>query len=830
MLAHIISLALPSIITTALPAPSDTRPDKPVPVRPVPFSDVRITDTFWSARQKAGREGTLSQNFTQCEKTGRFANFEVAAGRKKGEFQGYFFNDSDVYKLIEGASDIVQQTHDKALEARIDSLIDSIAAAQRPDGYLNTYYTVTGIDKRWTQISEKHEMYCAGHLFEAAVAHYRATGKRTLLDVAVKFADHIESMFGPGVLGKSARRNAVCGHEEIELALIKLTDATGNQKYLDLAKYFVEQRGRPEQFGGGDDKRKLYGETYQDYAPIREHQQIVGHAVRAAYYYSAVTDLAIRDRDQGYVDALERVWTDLTATKMYITGGIGNSAHNEGFTTQYDLPNDTAYAETCAAIGNVLWSHRLAMLHGKGGAKYTDVMERALYNGVLSGVSLDGSKFFYTNPLASRGTHHRKEWHACACCPPNILRLIASVGGFAYAQTDNAVIVNMYMGSEATLKLKGPSGGDVPVKIVQTTQYPWDGAVQLTMNVPEPTQFDLLLRVPGWCQNTQLTVNGTDESKNVDRSHAGYIQLSLAWQTGDQVVFTMDMPVQRVRASEKVKFDMGRVALQRGPIVYCVEAADNPMAGGKGEADGSVRTVALPPGADITFEPRPDLLGGVTILKTTAVRVDTFASQASTRSGSLYTAMASKPVNLVAIPYFAWDNRTPGDMLVWLPESLTLADRPLDPTIKASASQCFEGDTVTALDDWIEPANSGDHGVPRMTWWPKRGTTEWVQYDFTTTKTISATSVYWFDDSKVGGNCRLPASWKLLYRDGAGEKAIWKEVPGSGPFGVAGDTFNRVTFPPIQTTGLRIEAKLREKNAETKEGFSGGILEWQISE
>lgn len=825
MLAHLVLLAAAPLLSSLGMLAHDSRPGKPAPVRPVPFSEVRVTDAFWSARQKAGREGTLEQNFAQCEKTGRFANFDAASGRKKADFQGYFFNDSDVYKLVEGAAYIIQQTHDKALEARIDSLIERIAAAQRPDGYLNTYYSLTGIDKRWTEISQKHEMYCAGHLFEAAVAHYRATGKRTLLDVAVKFADHIESIFGPGVLGKSARRNAVCGHEEIELALVRLSEATGNRRYMDLARYFVEQRGRPEQFGGGDDKRTLYGEDYQDYAPVREHSRIVGHAVRAAYYYSAVTDLAIREGDQGYVDALDRVWTDLTSTKMYITGGIGNSAHNEGFTTSYDLPNDTAYAETCAAIANVMWNHRLAMLHGRDGARYADVMERALYNGVLSGVSLDGSRFFYTNPLASRGTHHRKEWHACACCPPNILRLIASVGGLAYAQADDAVIVNLYMGSEATLKVKGDGGKDVAVTLVQSTPYPWEGSVQLTMTLPEPTRFDLLLRVPGWCQNARLLVNGTDQTESVDHSHPGYAQVSRAWQSGDQVVFTMDMPAQRVRASANVKFDIGRVALQRGPIVYCVEAADNTESSG---VRGSVRTIALPAGTEITAEARPELLGGVTVLRAAAVQLDPAPASGSSRPGSLYAPMLSRPAAIVAIPYFAWDNRTPGDMLVWLPESLTLAERPLDPTIRPSASQCFDGDTVTALNDLVEPSGSGDHGVPRMTWWPRRGTTEWAQYDFTAPRTISSTAVYWFDDSKVGGQCRLPSSWKLLYKDGAGDKAIWKEVPGASPCGVAGDTFNRVTFPPIRTTGLRIEAKLREKTAGEKDGFSGGILEWQI--
>lgn len=798
------------------------------PLRPVPASAVRVEDTFWSARQKAGREGTLRQNIEQCEKTGRISNLEIAAGLKKGEYQGYFFNDSDVFKAIEGACDILEQTKDKGLEAKIDSWINIIAAAQRPDGYLNSYYTVKeGLDKRFSNLRDMHEMYCAGHLIEAGVAHHRVTGKRTLLDVAIKYANLLEETFGPSVLGKSARVPGVCGHEEIELALVKLTDATGEKKYLDLAAYFVEQRGRVEQLGGGG-KRELGGEDQQDHKPVREHDQIVGHAVRAMYLYCAVADLAMRNNDQAYLNTLDRVWTDLTETKMYITGGIGNSSHNEGFTTQYDLPNDTAYAETCAAIGNVLWNHRLALLRGADGAKHADVMERALYNGVLSGVSLDGSRFFYTNPLASRGKHQRQEWHACACCPPNILRLVASVGGMAYAQSDSAIYVNLFMGSTADITLKA-DGKDVPVRVQQATDYPWESMVNLTFTMPEPARFDVYLRLPSWCPGGDLFVNDENAQRIADFSKPGYAKLSREWKPGDRITYHMEMPVLRVRSNQKIKGNVGRVALQRGPMVYCFEEADNEMEG------GNVRGVALPVDAPIEAKRESDVLGGVVMLHTTGVRESDGTASAFPTS-SLYAPIESTPQPLVAIPYYAWANRTPGDMVVWVPESLALAERPLDPTITATASHCFEGDTLTALYDELEPSSSGDHSVPRFTWWPKQGTTQWVQYEFAKPRDVSAVSVYWFDDSNRGGGCRLPVSWKLFYTEPgavkgtAGEKsaAVWKEVPGVSELGVKGDAFNRVTFPSLRVGGLRIEAVLQGKTEKDADGYSGGILEWRL--
>lgn len=802
------------------------------PLRPVPASDVKVQDTFWSARQRAGREGTLRQNIEQCEKTGRLSNFEIAAGLKKGEYQGYFFNDSDVYKAIEGACVILQTGGDPSLEAKLDAWINIIAAAQRPDGYLNTYYTVKeGLDKRFTNLRDMHELYCAGHLIEAGIAHRRATGKRTLLDVAIKYANLIDETFGPGTLGKSSRRAGVPGHEEIELALIKLADETGEQKYLDLAAYFVEQRGRAEQLGGAADgaRRELAGDYQQDHRPVDDTSEIVGHAVRAMYLYSAATDLLIRrpDEFQKYTQPLDRLWRDLTQTKMYITGGIGNSSHNEGFTTPYDLPNDTAYAETCAAIGNVLWNHRLALLHASDGARYADVMERALYNGVLSGVSLDGSKFFYTNPLASRGSHQRRDWYACACCPPNILRLIAGVGGFAYAHSDSAVFVNLFMGSTASITLHpSASGKDVSLRLQQATDYPWEGVVNFTFSLPEPARFDLFLRLPSWCPAGSVFINDEEARRDADLSHPGYVRLSREWKPGDRVTYMLDMPAFRIRAHPRVQPNVGRVALQRGPIVYCLEDADNPIQG------ANVRSVALPADAPIEAVRDTNLLGGIVLLRATGVRESDRTAGAFPAS-SLYAPVEPTPQPLVAIPYYAWANRAPGNMIVWVPESVALADRPLDPSITASASHCYENDSLTALYDGVEPTSSADHAIPRFTWWPRKGSREWAQYDFQSPRTVSAADVYWFDDSSVGGQCRLPASWKLTYlpvHDGAPAPSPepWRDIPGAGPFGVEANTFNRVTFPALRVRALRIEAVLQPGANATDDGFSAGILEWRV--
>ncbi len=753
------------------------------PLQPVSFPRVHLdAESFWGQRQAAIRVGTLTQNWQQCDQTGRFANFDRAAGKLVGKFEGYFFNDSDVYKALEGAIYLWQLQPDAALKTQIDELIARIAAAQQPDGYLNTYFTLTPAEPRWGDIANKHELYCAGHLIEAAVAHFDATGQRSLLDVAIRLADHIDQTFGPG------RKLDPCGHPEVELALIRLHRATAEPRYLELARFFVNQRGSSK-------GRKLFGEYAQDHRPVRAQTEVVGHAVRAMYLYSAVADLAGIDGDEALRHAAERIWSDLTFRKSYVTGGIGSSSHNEGFTRAYDLPNEEAYAETCAGIASVLFNHRMNLLTRD--AKYVDALERALYNGVLSGLSLDGQRFFYVNPLASRGNHHRLEWYACACCPPNLLRLFASVGNYVYATGANAVYVNLYAAGEAEI----PLGENRVVKIRQQTRYPWDGRVELTITPPASAPaVALYLRLPGWAEASAVRLNGTAASAEPN----GYIAAGSDWKPGQTLVLELPMPVRRVRANPLVDANRGRVALQRGPIVYCAEAEDN---------DGKVWNRALPPGAEISAEFDSRLLGGVTVLKAAAESAPDVDWDAS-----LYSS--APPVGgstLTFIPYFAWDNRGAGEMAVWIPESVSVLDPQPIAWLRPSASYCNENDQLEALHDRLEPANSDDHSIPRMTFWPHRGTAEWLQYDFEQPRRIRGVEVYWFDDSPRKGHCRPPQSWKLLLR----RAGSWTEVESSAAPGTALNQYNSFRFEPIETDGLRIEMQLQPE-------WSGGALEWKV--
>lgn len=753
-------------------------------IRPVSFTQVKITDAFWAPRLEAVLKNTLPHCFKQCEDTGRLRNFDKAAGKLEGKFEGYFFNDSDVYKVIEGAAYALMHRRDSEVERTCDEIIARILAAQQPNGYLNSYFSLTPSEQPWSNTKVRHELYCAGHMIEAALAYYEATGKRDFLDAAIRFVDHIADVFGPNA------RHDVPGHEEIELALIKLYYATNEQKYFDLARFFVEQRGHA-------DGRELYGEYCQDHAPVRTHTQIVGHAVRAMYLYCAAADLAAAQNDPEIVDMLERVWRDTIDAKMYVTGGIGPSSDNEGFTVAYDLPNDSAYSETCASIGMALWNHRLNLLSAD--ARYADVLERVLYNALLAGMSLDGTLFFYTNPLGSRGTHHRKPWYACACCPTNVVRFIPSVAGYIYAQAPGEVFVNLYIASDADIPTT-----DGPIQIRQETRYPWDGAVRLTLKPRDPRELTLALRIPEWCAGEMIRVNGTAVEAG---RRKGYALIQRKWKDGDVVELDLPMPVQRIEADPRVEANRGRVALQRGPVIYCLEAADN---------TGGVRNLALSRDAELTAGFRGDLLGGVGVITGTAQRG--VAPREEGWDRSLYNRAArAEPAPFTAIPYFAWDNREAGDMVTWLPESLTLIDIPPVSWVKPSASHVYERDSLAALNDRLEPKDSSDHSIPRATFWPNQGTREWVQYDFDSARPVSGVAVYWFDDSMRGGGSRAPKSWKLLYR--AGDQ--WREVRSASVPGVALDTFNEVGFEPVRTDGLRIEVELDAK-------ASAGLLEWKI--
>jgi len=589
----------------------------------VPFTQVKIQDELWKQRLEVCKQVTLRTCLDKCESTGRISNFAKAAGLMEGEFEGIYFNDSDVYKVLEGAAYLLMADRDPELEAEIDRIIGLIAAAQEPDGYLTTYYTLEAPDRKWTDM-EKHEMYNGGHLIEAAVAYHAATGKRTLLDVACKLADHYDSLFGPG------KRHWVEGHEEIELALIKLYQATGEERYWKLALWLLEERGHGHGHGAIWD-REEWGPAYcQDDVPVRDIEKVNGHAVRAMYLYTAMADVVLASGDRTYEDALRKVWAHTVERNMYITGGIGPSRHNEGFTHDYDLPNESAYCETCASIAMVFWNHRMSLLFGE--AKYADVVERTMYNGALAGISLSGDRFFYVNPLASQGNHHRTEWFDTSCCPTNLVRFLPSIGGYNYAVNEEGPVMLQFVAGTADLELK--DGSRVLMKTV--TRYPWDGHVHVEVEPAREAEFAVRLRLPGWCRGAKLSINGENVAPadwTIDR---GFLVLSRRWQPGDTIDYVMEMPVQQVHARPEVEADRGRVAVQRGPLVYCLEQADNP--------ELVYDEFAVRPGISFGLEPRDELGGMVALTGIDGQRQYRF------------------------VPYHLWDNREPGFMQVWLKE------------------------------------------------------------------------------------------------------------------------------------------------------------------
>lgn len=580
----------------------------------IDFSHVRIQDNFWSPRLSKHISATLPVCIDQIEnQTGRMQNF-INAAKGEGKHSGIFFDDSDVYKALEGIAYSLINNPNPELEKKADEWIDNMAAAQQPDGYLNTFYTLTGLENRWKNM-DKHEMYCAGHMMEAAVAYYQATGKRKLLDVSIRMADHMMSLFGPG------KRNWVPGHEEIELALVKLYQTTGEQKYLDFANWLLEERGHG--YGSKGDEGEWDPAYYQDVIPVRELTDISGHAVRCMYLYCGMADVAALKKDTGYVSAMNRLWDDVVLRNMYVTGGIGSSRHNEGFTEDYDLPNLDAYCETCAAVGMVYWNQRMNQFTGD--SKYVDVLERSMYNGALAGVSLEGDRFFYVNPLESNGDHHRQAWYGCACCPSQISRFLPSVGNYVYGTSGNALWVNLYIGNTTQVSLDNQE-----VTLKQETAYPWEGTVNLTVTSAQPLKKELRLRIPGWCKNYTLSVNGNAVKAP---SEKGYAVLK-DWKSGDRITLNMDMPVEVVRADARVKQNAGKRALQRGPLVYCLEEVDNPK---------DFAGLALSSATSFEVKDEPAKLGGIKAIEA-----------------------VSGNQTLSFIPYYTWDNREAGKMKVWV--------------------------------------------------------------------------------------------------------------------------------------------------------------------
>jgi uncharacterized protein len=629
---------------------------------PLALPDVSIADAFWAPKQGVNRERTLPHIYAQLRDTARLDAFRPGWQPEPGiaviPIHGggatpVMFWDSDVAKWLEATSYSLATHPDRELAVLLEGVIARVVEAQQPDGYLNTWFTAIDPQGRWSNLRDWHELYCAGHLIEAAVAHHEATGSAALIGPLRRYVEYIGATFGT----EEGKLRGYCGHPEIELALIRLAHATGERRYLDLARYFVDERGRqPHYFDQEAHARKanparFWARSYeynQSHKPVREQEEVVGHAVRAAYLYSAMADLAAEDGDTALLAACERLWQHLTTRRMYVTGGIGTSASNEGFTADYDLPNHNAYAETCAAIALVFWARRMLEIGLDG--RYGDVLELALYNAVLSGVSLDGERFFYDNPLASDGRHTRSAWFDCPCCPPNIARLLASLGSLAYAQGADEAVIHLYVAGHARFELGGQA-----VTLRQQTSYPWDGRVAITVEAERAASFALNLRLPGWCHSPRLSVNG-EPVDFAATGQRGYARIVRNWNPGDVVELELAMPVERVFAHPAVRADQGRVAIRRGPLLYCLEQTDHAVA---------LDRIQLPREATLSPRHEPALLGGVTVLEGQG-RALADTGWDATLYGT--EPPASAPCAIRAVPYYAWANREPGAMEVWIRE------------------------------------------------------------------------------------------------------------------------------------------------------------------
>jgi DUF1680 family protein len=641
--------------------------------RPASNKNVEINDEFWGRYIGLIKNvvipyqwDVLNDYISGTEPSHAIKNFKIAAGLSKGEFYGQVFQDSDLAKWLEAVGFSLATNPDPELEKRADEIIDIIAKAQQDDGYLNTYFTIKEPDKKWTDLRDGHELYCAGHMIEAAVAYFEATGKRKLLDVVCRFADHIDSVFGK----EPNKKKGYPGHEEIELALVKLYRVTGKKRYLYLSKYFIDERGRdPNYFKKESEARgekadkiqdRLNLSYYQAHLPVRSQTKAEGHSVRAVYLYSGMADVAIETGDKTLIDACKKLWKNITLRRMYITGGIGSTSYGESFTFDCDLPNDTIYSETCASIGLFFFAYRMLQIDLNN--IYSDIMEKVLYNSVISGIALDGKKFFYVNPLEvwpeasekSKIKEHvkvtRQPWFSCACCPPNVARLLASISKYIYSTYDDEVYIHLYISSKAETEISGSR-----VKINQETQYPWNEEIKISISLEEEKEFSLLLRIPGWCEDAKMYINSS-EIDVYNSKISGYIKLKRIWRNGDVIKLVLPMNIKRVKAHPCVRANMGKVAVQRGPVVYCLEEVDN---------GSNLHEIVLSNKSKLKAEFDDNLLGGIMTISAEAERYDPPWSE------ELYRAdIKSKyrSVNIKFIPYYAWANRTPGEMIVWVNE------------------------------------------------------------------------------------------------------------------------------------------------------------------
>ncbi len=796
-------------------------------LQPVTFEHVRIDDPFWSPWIERIQKGTIPDLLEVAEGQGKLDNLRIIAGRKKeGRIQIHNSPDSDLWKIMEGAAYTLAWRHDPELDGVLEELIELYAEAQEEDGYINQMYMLPrdhpqsppnaekhrqgpGREQRWRGTIEEWsrgigQLYSAGHLLEAAAAHYRATGKRNFLDIAIRKAENIYRQFPPG------KPIEYADHPQIEIGLVKLYEVTGEKKYLELADHIVHHghHARPPDLG-----------DRESWKPIREQRKAWGHAVRINYIYSGATDLCRHLGQPETREALDSLWHSIVDRRIYLHGGVGGPAHAEQLADDWILDNARTYSECCANIAHGQWNHRLNLLTGD--AKYADLVEIEAYNAGLSGISLEGTEYFYTNLLAvtkqnRRNPHSGVRTRYLFCCPAKLPGFVAGIGRWIYARDERGIYVNMYVGGEA--RIDRPDGA---VRMTQVTRYPWEGSVTLTVEPERASEFDLCLRIPGWARGRPMpsdlyrfddpapvewsvTVNGEAvDAKALDK---GYVRIARTWQPGDVVELRLPMPVRRVYAHENVTFNRGRVALMRGPVVYCLEGVDH---------DFSVLDMRLPDDSELRAEHRPDLLGGVTVVRGQGL------------------AGGTEPVEFTAVPYYAWQNRGIDEMTVWVIESAELAlgaagaqqagplDAP-DPhnlltagTVSASAPMVAPN-TLNAMRDGKLPSSSADKSQPRMAWWPRKGGTKWVQCTFEQPETVARIQVYWFADHPQGG-CGLPQSWRLMYLDGT----AWKEVPNPGDYQIEPDRLIDLEFDPVTTKGVRIEVRLRP-------GLSGGIHEWRV--
>jgi len=794
------------------------------PIKPVPFTDVQFNDTFWRPRIETNRVTTIP---LALKKTKPAVTYLDAARHKNLKLKNapkvkpHRFHTSDLYKVIEGAAYSLQTCRDAKLEKQLDDIIEIIQGAQTTDGYLYVAH-ILGINDggmgkgRYDFVLHSHELYNIGHLYEAAVAYFQATGKRKLLDVAIKSAKHVNKVFFIGTDGHPPINQAP-GHQEIEIGLVKLYRATGNKLFLDMSKKFLDIRGVSLKFEGSG---TMSGSYAQQHKPVIEQTEPVGHAVRAVYMYSAMADIAALTGEQSYIKAIDTIWGNMVNKRMSLTGGLGVNSRTESFGDDYDLPNLKVYNETCAAIANMFLNHRMFLLHGD--AKYFDVFERVLYNGFLAGVNIEGNKFFYTNPLESDGKYvfnhgkkERSEWFGCACCPVNIVRTMAQLSGYMYSHDDNNLFVCLYGQSKAKIQLP-----ETKVELEQTTDYPWNGKIKVSVNPEKSAKFSLNLRIPGWSQDQPVPGNLYSVSRNPllrgvpDRAGCvttftlnnkkikpeiknGFAVIDRKWKKGDVVELDIPMPVKKIKSRPEIKYNKNKIAFERGPIIYCAEEIDN---------KAKTQLIYVPEKTELKPVPKKDVFGKVISL------------QGKTHA---FIDGADKEIKFTAIPYYAWLHRGTGSMSVWLSNNkkdakqASITEAKKEALGKVTASYFCPSDPPSSILDEYEPENSRDGHVSRCTFWPHKGTKEWLQINFPEKRKASIVSVYWFDDTPTGG-CKVPESWELEYKD----NGKWKKFPiyVTDDYRIFKDQYNVVhAGKEFKTDALRIRIKLQKD-------FSGGII------